>query len=56
MARSILKRVPAEISVEDKIVFPNGANVEIQAEGEYKKLKQVSEIVIRKAEKAVEIL
>lgn len=56
MARSILKRVPAEISVEDKIVFPNGANVEIQAEGEYKKLKQVGEIVIRKAEKAVEIL
>jgi len=56
MAKSILKRVPANISTKDTIIFPNGANVEIQAEGEYKKLKHVQEIIIKKSEKSIKIL
>jgi len=56
MAKSILKRVPANISTKDTIIFPNGANVEIQAEGEYKKLEHVQEIIIKKSEKSIKIL
>lgn len=56
MIKSILKRVPAEISTEDVITFPDYGNVEIQAEGEYKKLRHVGKIIIRKAEKPIRIL
>lgn len=56
MLKSIFSQVPANISAEDTIIFPNGANVEIQAEGEYKKLKHVEKIVIKKANSPVKIL
>ena len=56
MAKSILGRVPGDISTEDTIVFPDYGDVEIQAEGEYKKLKHVGKIVIKKSEKSLKIL
>jgi diacylglycerol kinase family enzyme len=56
MAKSILSRVPGDISTEDTIIFPDYGDVEIQAEGEYKKLKHVGKIVISKSEKSLKIL
>jgi hypothetical protein len=37
-------------------VFPDYGDVEIQAEGEYKKLQHVGKIVIKKAENPIKIL
>ena len=56
MMKSVLKRIPADITTEDTIVFPDYGDVEIQAEGEYKKLKHVGQIVIKKAENPIKIL
>lgn len=56
MMKSILKRIPADITIEDTIVFPDYGDVEIQAEGEYKKLQHVGKIVIKKAENPIKIL
>ena len=56
MTKSILSRIPSDITTEDTIVFPDYGDVEIQAEGEYKKLKHVGKIVISKSEKSIKIL
>lgn len=56
MAKSILFRVPSDITTEDVITFPDYGDVEIQAEGEYKRLEHVGKIVISKAEKPIKIL
>ena len=56
MAKAILYRIPSDITTEDVIVFPDYGDVEIQAEGEYKKLKHVGKIVISKAENPIKIL
>ena len=56
MVKSILNRVPGDISTEDVITFPDYGDVEIQAEGEYKKLTHVGKIVISKAENPIKIL
>ena len=56
MMKSILFRIPADITTEDTIVFPDYGNVEIQAEGEYKKLEHVGKITISKSEKSIKIL
>ena len=56
--RSVFFRLPAKVSTGDIMAFSKYENnvVEIQAEGEYKKLVSVSEIVIRKAKRPVKIL
>lgn len=56
MISSVLKRVPADISTEDILIFPDYADVEIQAEGEYKKLEHVGKILIRKSDVGLKIL
>lgn len=56
MLKSILFGIPADITTEDTIVFPDYGDVEIQAEGEYKKLEHVGKIVISKSEKSIKIL
>lgn len=56
MIKSMLLKIPGEISEEDSIRFLNCKSVEIQAEGEYKKLENVKEIVISKSEKSIKIL
>lgn len=56
MMKSIFFRIPADIATEDTIVFPDYGNVEIQAEGEYKKLEHVGKITISKTEKSIKIL
>lgn len=56
MMKSILFKVPADITTEDVITFPDYGDVEIQAEGEYKKLKHVGKIIISKAENPIKIL
>lgn len=56
MTKAILHRIPADISTEDVITFPDYGDVEIQAEGEYKKLTHVGKIVIAKSEKPIKIL
>lgn len=56
MAKSVLSRIPADITTEDVITFPDYGDVEIQAEGEYKKLEHVGKIVISKSEKPIKIL
>lgn len=56
MLKSMFKRIPGEISQKDNLVFSGNAEVEIQAEGEYKRFKNVSEIIIRKSDKPIKIL
>ena len=56
MTKAILRRVPGDISTEDVITFPDYGDVEIQAEGEYKRLEHVGKIVISKAENPIKIL
>lgn len=56
MMKAIFKRVPGDISTEDVIIFPDYGDVEIQAEGEYKRLSHVGKIVISKAENPIKIL
>lgn len=56
MIKSILFRIPASITTEDVITFPDYGKVEIQAEGEYKMLEHVGKIIISKSEKSIKIL
>ena len=56
MAKSILCKIPAQVTVEDVITFPNYGDVEIQAEGEYKRFEHIGKIVISKSEKSLKIL
>lgn len=56
MVKAILHQIPADITTEDVITFPDYGDVEIQAEGEYKKLSHVGKIVISKAENSIKIL
>lgn len=56
MAKSILVRVPGKEITKDEIEFVNPATVEIQAEGEYKVLENISKIEIRKAEKCLKVI
>lgn len=57
MAKSILHRVPG-IIVEgiDTICFVKPADVEIQAEGEYKKFTQINKIEIKKNKRFVKVI
>ena len=56
MARSMFKRIPGAVSVEDILTFPDGGDVMVQAEGEYKRILGVKEIVIKKSKKPIKIL
>jgi hypothetical protein len=56
MLAAVFKGIPGEKTAGDRLVFDGMAELEIQAEGEYKRLKNVHEIIIRKAEKSVKIL
>ena len=56
MLAAVFKGIPGEKTAGDRLVFDGTAELEIQAEGEYKRLKNVHEIIIRKAEKSVKIL
>lgn len=53
MLRSIVKRIPGTESDFDRIIFKKPVKVMLQAEGEYKKLEDVSLIEIKKAKKPV---
>lgn len=50
MLRSMLVRVPGKKTKRDVIRFTEPSEVEIQAEGEYQRLKGVKEIVVEKKE------
>jgi diacylglycerol kinase family enzyme len=56
MVKSVLFRIPGEIVVCSKMYFDEPAKVEIQAEGEYKKLENVEKIEIRKVDNPIKIL
>ncbi len=56
MAKSILYKVPGKEVKEDMLEFLEPGVVEIQAEGEYVKLKNVKKIEVRKAEKCLNIV
>lgn len=56
MLRSIVCRVPGKKTCGDVIRFDEAADVMIQAEGEYQKLTQVKEIVIKKSEKSLKVI
>jgi len=56
MSKSILRRVPGAETRGDVLEFAEPADVEIQAEGEYKKLERVSKIEIRKAKKSIKVV
>lgn len=56
MVRSILWRVPGRVTGGDVLEFVRPATVEIQGEGEYRVLRGVRKIEIRKGEKWLEIV
>ena len=56
MMRSVLFKVPARVVREAILDFSEEGEIEIQAEGEYKKVSGVEQIVISKSEQAVKIL
>ena len=56
MMRSVLFKVPARVVREAILDFSEEGEIEIQAEGEYKKVSGVKQIVIAKSEQAVKIL
>ncbi len=56
MFRSVLFKIPGKTSEKDVILFEKEAEVEIQAEGEYKRISGISKIEISKVEKPVKIL
>jgi hypothetical protein len=56
MTKSIFRGIPGRISEMDQLIFVTPACVEIQAEGEYKRLENVKKIVVKKAAKPVKIL
>ena len=56
MMRSVLFKVPARVVKEATLDFSEEGEIEIQAEGEYKKVSGVKQIVISKSEQAVKIL
>ena len=56
MAKSMISRIPGhEVDAETRIDFSSPTEVEIQAEGEYKRL-QLSELRIKKAEKSITVV
>ena len=56
MGRSVLARVPGKESEGDVLEFARPADVEIQAEGEYKKLEGVRKIEVRKSKKCLGVM
>jgi len=56
MAKSIFVRVPGTETKGDLLEFMKPATVELQAEGEYRVLKDISKIEIRKAEKCLKVI
>jgi hypothetical protein len=57
MSKSILHRVPGVVrSGKDEICFVAPADVEIQAEGEYKKFTQIKRIGIRKNKRFLKVI
>ncbi|MBR2996858.1 hypothetical protein IKF33_00210 [Candidatus Saccharibacteria bacterium] len=56
MMRSILAKVPVESSNGDVLEFVGENELEIQAEGEYQRLKNVKKIEIRKCENPVRVI
>lgn len=56
MSRSLLFKVPGKETEGDLLEFSRPANIEIQGEGEYKKLEGVRRVEVRKAEKYIEIV
>ncbi len=56
MAKSILYKVPGKDTRGDVLEFVEPGEVEVQAEGEYVKFKNVKKIEVRKAEKCLEIV
>ena len=56
MTRSIFVRVPGEVTRGDVLEFHNVAEVEIQAEGEYRKFQNVKRIEVRKNDKFIKVI
>ncbi len=54
--KSVIFRVPLKETEGDVIEFDRPSDVEIQAEGEYQKLKGVSKIEVRKAERGMKVI
>lgn len=55
MLRSMRERVPGVVSKGDVLKFAEPSAVELHAEGEHEKRDKVSEIVVRKANKALRV-
>lgn len=56
MLRSIFVRVPGEMTHGDVLEFPASSEIEIQAEGEYRKFKNVRKVEVRKNNKPITVL
>ena len=55
MMRSVLFRVPGSLTAEASLKFTEPSEVEIQAEGEYKRVS-VREITVKKASRAIDVV
>ena len=56
MCRSILKRVPGTESDYDRLVFRKPTKMMFQAEGEYKKISDVTMVEVKKANKPLLVI
>lgn len=56
MIRSIFKQVPGEMTKGDVIEFLELADVELQAEGEYKKFSGIKKIEVRKSGQVLKVI
>lgn len=56
MARSLNGKMPLYESKLDKLTFDKPTKIDIQAEGEYAKLEGVTEIVVKKANSAINLV
>jgi diacylglycerol kinase family enzyme len=56
MVRAVLFGIPGREVKEDKIIFNEYADVEVQGEGEYVRLIGVKKIEVRKSEKALKVI
>ena len=56
MMRAVLFGIPGREVKEDKLIFNEYADVEIQGEGEYVRLIGVKKIEVRKAEKSLKVI
>lgn len=56
MCKSIFRQIPGKETTGDILTFANPATVELQAEGEHKKFKNISKIEVKKGKRCLKVV